>query len=116
MKNGKAANSDLDAFVLTKFKQLRDQRVPVNGQMLMQIALAAPKNLKPNNFKASRGWLFSFQKRLKIVRRKCTHRLQQYIEGLIPEISRYLSILEEVKCNATEDFVFINFDEIPFFL
>ena len=81
----------------------------------MQLAQSAPNHLKPANFKASRGWLFRLRKRLKISRRKCTHRLQQYVEGLVPQVYKYLAQLEELRQATSEDFVFINLDEIPFF-
>ena len=84
--------------------------------MLRIIALSAPDEIKPVDFKASRGWLLRFLKRMKISRRRCTHKVQTYVESLIPEIYAYLDILQKLQKTLPEDGpIYINFDEVPFF-
>jgi len=99
--------------VLERFKEKREQGIPVDGQMIRLLALSAPPSLKTQNFKASKGWLREFLKRNNITRRKCTHKINSFIELIMPEIYGYLSVLEGL--HDQEDLIFINFDEVPFF-
>ena len=114
--NGRIQNSELDEYVLGKFNYHSSRGIPVNGEMIRQLALSAPASIKAPNFNAFRGWLTKLLRRLRIIRRKCTHRLQSFVDTLIPEIWNYLSILDQLRETDDSDMVFVNFEEVPFFL
>jgi len=94
--------------------QKREQGFPVTGQIIRMIALNAPNNIKKANFKASKCWLKGLLKRLGISMRKNTHRIQEFVNSLLPEIFSYLSVLEAYQ-DSSEEIIFINFDEVPFY-
>jgi len=112
--NGKQCNQELDDYVLGKFKEQRQKAIVVTSSMIQLMALNAPLSIRPADFKASKGWLYLFLKRNNITRRKCTQKIQAFVDSLLPEINNYLQVLEVLQDNV-EDYVFINFDEIPFF-
>jgi len=112
--NGKHTNQELDNYVLEKFKEQRDKGLIILGSTLQLMALNAPSSIRPVDFKASKGWLNLFLKRNNISRRRCTQKLQTFVSSLIPEINGYLHVLEVFQ-DHLDDYVFLNFDEVPFF-
>jgi hypothetical protein len=58
---------DVDANVLTWFRQQRSRNIPICGPLMKAEALRIAKKLGRDNFEASTGWLDRFKVRHKIV-------------------------------------------------